>query len=170
MKKLFLLYLLFLSIGCRWLPTSTPALPPMEIRTVWGDHLPEAIPDYPAVDLSQRLPWQEIDAVLISKDFLYQAKEDEQLKQKLRGIYYQSILLIYRATTSDVVKILELERAATGGTSSPIIFVAAKMAGPSSVVGMFTSDNEPMTESDFRRIIDEYVRSFKTITPEGIDD
>ena len=58
----------------------------MNIRTVWGDHLPEEIPAYPALDLSQRLPWQEIDAVLISKDLLYRAKEDEKLKQQLRVV------------------------------------------------------------------------------------
>ena len=170
MKKLFLLCLLFISIACARLPTSTPALPPMEVRTVWGDHLPEAIPDYPAVDLSQRLPWQEIDAVLISKDLLYQAKEDEQLKQQLRGVYYQSILLVYRATTSEVVNILELEHAPTGGTSSPVIFVAAKMAGLSPVVGMFVSDKEPKTESESLRDIDQYVRRFKKISSEGIGE
>lgn len=131
------------------------------IRTVWGDRLPQEVPTYPAVDLSQRLPWQEIDAVLISVDLLYQAQEDARLKEQLQGIYRQNILLVYRATGPEVVQILELEAATIRDTSDPVILVSVQMKGSLPMTGVLMVPAALVADFDLPKGIESYVRNLQ---------
>ena len=132
----------------------------MVIRTVWGDNLPAEVPSYPAIDIAQQLP-SEVDAVLISKDMLYQAQEDTILKLQLQSVARQTILLIYGAMTRDIANILEIQIPNVTDTTARIVLVAVWDKDPVPMAGAMLIPIEPKTDFNFSREVDNWVRTFQ---------
>ena len=159
MKKVPLLLILILLSGCVSYSSPTATLPPLEIRTVSGDQLPDIFPSYPTVDLTRSLQLQDIDALIISKELLYLAKENTDLRQQLQDIAWQTVLLIYGASTQDVRQILQLGSPTVKPTTTEYVLVAVRATKTQILGGGVLIPKERKSPLDVAAAIEDYVRS-----------
>jgi hypothetical protein len=158
MKKNLLLLLLLALAGCAGRPSPSAAPSLVFVRAVSGDRLPDEFPRYPAVDLAQRSQWQEVDALLISKDLLYQARDDASLRQQLQEAAQQTVLLISGATTQDAAQILQLGSPTMTTTTTEYVLVSLRATDTQIFGGGILVDKDRKVEPDLARDINDYVR------------
>jgi hypothetical protein len=146
-KNLLLLFLLALA-GCAGRPSPSAAPSLVFVRAVSGDRLPDEFPRYAAVDL----------ALLISKDLLYQARDDASLRQQLQEAARQTVLLISGATTQDAAQILQLGSPTMTTTTTEYVLVSIRATDTQIFGGGILVDKDRKVEPDLARDINDYVR------------
>jgi hypothetical protein len=158
MKKNLLLFFLLALAGCAGTPSPTAAPSLVIVRAVSGDRLPDEFPRYAVVDLAQRSQWQEVDALLISKDLLYQARDDASLRQQLQDAARRTVLLISGATTQDAAQILQLGSPTVTTTTTEYVLVSIRATNTQIFGGGILVYKDRKVEPDLARDINDYVR------------
>jgi hypothetical protein len=144
--------------GCRESnPIATPT--PIDVRVVNGDLLPSDLPSFESVDLWQFQQWGDIDALLISREMLYQAKNDVKLQQHLRDIAFQTVILIYGATTQDAVEILLLKSPTNTTSTTEYILVAVRATESKTIGGGVLKEIDRKSAIDLLGAMSTYVRT-----------
>jgi hypothetical protein len=156
-KHVLLLFLLALA-GCTGSITPTVAPQLVFVRTLKGDRLPDEFPRYPAVDLAQPTQWQDVDALLISKSLLYEARDDASLRQQLQEVARQTVLLISGATTQDAAQILQLGSPTVTTTTTEYVLVSLRATNTQIFGGGILVAKDRKTEPDLYTEINNYVR------------
>ncbi len=109
-----------------------------------------------------------IDALLISKELLYEAKEDAKLREQLQDVAWEMVLLISDASEFDVRDILQMPVPAGTTTTTREILVALRATETHVVGGGILVPKDRKYPIDIAKDIDEYVRGIqKTLKEEG---
>ena len=161
MKKIFILLIFLILAACSCSPDQNPkATPkPVDVRVIDGDQLPSGLPSFESVDIWQFQKWDEIDGVLISKDLLYNAKSNNELQQRLRNIAFQTVILIYQATTQDAAEILDLKSPTNTPTTTEYVLVAVRATSSQTFGGGILKEIGNENEINILRDITLYIRT-----------
>jgi hypothetical protein len=161
MKTKFVVLIFLILAACSGYRDSTPtATPiPIDVRVVNGDRLPSGLPSFESVDLWQFQQWGDIDALLISREMLYQAKNDVKLQQYLHDIAFQTVIFIYDATTQDAAEILQLKPPTNTTTTMEYILVAVRATESITIGGGVLKEIVNKSKIDILRDITLYTRT-----------
>lgn len=167
MKKYALFFIVLALAGCAVHPAPTATPIPMVVRTAIGDQVPQEFPTYPAIDLWDQSQWVGVDALLISKELLYEAKEDAALREQLQNVAWEMVLLISGASESDVREILQIPGWAGTTSTTREILVALRATETHVIGGGILVPKDRKYPIDIAKDVDEYVRGIqKTLMEE----
>ena len=163
MKKYAVLFIVLALAGCANRPTPTATPVPVVVRTVIGDQLPDGYPAYPTIDLGERAQWEGVEALLISKELMYKAGEDTELREQLQSVIWEMVLLIIGASTQEVRDILQMPILNVTSERGRSVMISVR-ATETNILGsemVLLPESKRLTVSAKR--IDDYVRHVQEV-------